>query len=86
MGRLRAERLARTGGEMAVTVRSRRLLAEGTCSDVIVCAGDAELRAHRAVLLARTPRLSAALSGGQSPRPVLRLDGVGLAETRRFLR
>ncbi|XP_064004066.1 BTB/POZ domain-containing protein 8 isoform X2 [Pogoniulus pusillus] len=63
-----------------------RLLAEGTCSDVIVCAGDWELRAHRAVLLARAPRLLAALGGGQSPGTVLRLDGVGLAETRRFLR
>ncbi|XP_054240443.1 BTB/POZ domain-containing protein 8 [Indicator indicator] len=63
-----------------------RLLVEGTCCDVTICVGDSELRAHRAVLLARAPRLFGALGGGQSPSDVLRLDGAGPAETRRFLR
>ncbi|XP_075364498.1 BTB/POZ domain-containing protein 8 isoform X2 [Mycteria americana] len=63
-----------------------RLLAEGTRSDVTICVGDAALRAHRAVLLARAPRLFAGLGGGRPPREVLRLDGVGPAEFRRFLR
>lgn len=73
-------------GEAAVTVRSRRLLAEGTRSDVTIRVGDAELRAHRAVLLARAPRLFAELGRGRPAREVLRLDGVGPAELRRFLR
>ncbi|XP_061859621.1 BTB/POZ domain-containing protein 8 isoform X3 [Colius striatus] len=63
-----------------------RLLAEGTWSDVTIRVADAELRAHRAVLLARAPRLFAALGRGQPPREVLRLDGVGPAECRSFLR
>ncbi|XP_075616022.1 BTB/POZ domain-containing protein 8 isoform X1 [Balearica regulorum gibbericeps] len=63
-----------------------RLLAEGTLSDVTIRVGDAALRAHRAVLLARAPRLFAGLGGGRPPRDVLRLDGVGPAELRRFLR
>ncbi|KAM6078766.1 BTB/POZ domain-containing protein 8 isoform 2-T2 [Theristicus caerulescens] len=63
-----------------------RLLAEGTRSDVTIRVGDAVLRAHRAVLLARAPRLFAGLGGGRPPREVLRLDGVGPAEFRRFLR
>ncbi|XP_050756630.1 BTB/POZ domain-containing protein 8 [Gymnogyps californianus] len=63
-----------------------RLLAEGTRSDVTIRVGDAALRAHRAVLLARAPRLFAGLGAGQPPRGVLRLDGVGPAEFRRFLR
>ncbi|XP_027507304.1 AP2-interacting clathrin-endocytosis protein-like isoform X1 [Corapipo altera] len=63
-----------------------RLLAEGTRSDVTIRVGDAALRAHRAVLLARAPRLFAALGGGRPPPEVLRLDGVGTAEIRRFLR
>ncbi|GAB0192977.1 BTB/POZ domain-containing protein 8 [Grus japonensis] len=63
-----------------------RLLAEGTLSDVTIRVGDAALRAHRAVLLARAPRLFAGLGGGRPPREVLRLDGVGPAEFRRFLR
>uniref|UniRef100_A0A8C4VD02 BTB/POZ domain-containing protein 8 n=1 Tax=Falco tinnunculus TaxID=100819 RepID=A0A8C4VD02_FALTI len=62
-----------------------RLLAEGTRSDVTIRVGDAALRAHRAVLLARAPRLFAGLCGGP-PRQVLLLDGVGPAEFRRFLR
>ncbi|XP_035188679.1 BTB/POZ domain-containing protein 8 isoform X4 [Oxyura jamaicensis] len=60
-----------------------RLLAEGTRSDVTLRAGGAALRGHRAVLLARAPRLFAPLS---SPREALRLRGVGPAELRRFLR
>ncbi|XP_040421326.1 BTB/POZ domain-containing protein 8 isoform X3 [Cygnus olor] len=60
-----------------------RLLAEGTRSDVTLRAGGAALRAHRAVLLARAPRLFAPLG---SPREALRLRGVGPAELRRFLR
>ncbi|XP_068546994.1 BTB/POZ domain-containing protein 8 isoform X2 [Anas acuta] len=60
-----------------------RLLAEGTRCDVTLRAGGAELRAHRAVLLARAPRLFAPLG---SPREALRLRGVGPAELRRFLR
>lgn len=64
-------------------VCSRRLLAEGTRCDVTLRAGGAELRAHRAVLLARAPRLFAPLG---SPREALRLRGVGPAELRRFLR
>ncbi|OPJ77330.1 hypothetical protein AV530_007675 [Patagioenas fasciata monilis] len=63
-----------------------RLLAEGTRSDVTIRVGDAELRAHRAVLLARAPRLFAELGRGRPAREVLRLDGVGPAELRRFLR
>ncbi|KAM6327539.1 BTB/POZ domain-containing protein 8 [Podargus strigoides] len=63
-----------------------RLLAEGTRSDVTIRVGDAALRAHRAVLLARAPRLFAGLCGGRPPREVLRLDGVGPAEFQRFLR
>ncbi|XP_059678035.1 BTB/POZ domain-containing protein 8 [Gavia stellata] len=63
-----------------------RLLAEGTRSDVTIRVGDAALRAHRAVLLARAPRLFAGLGGGRPPREVLQLDGVGPAEFRRFLR
>ncbi|XP_074954214.1 BTB/POZ domain-containing protein 8 [Phalacrocorax aristotelis] len=63
-----------------------RLLAEGTSSDVTIRAGEAAMRAHRAVLLARAPRLFAGLAGGPPPRQVLRLDGVGPAELRRFLR
>lgn len=66
-----------------VRVCSRRLLAEGTRCDVTLRAGGAELRAHRAVLLARAPRLFAPLG---SPREALRLRGVGPAELRRFLR
>lgn len=80
---------ARRGGGEAVTapvtvrVCSCRLLAEGTRCDVTLRAGGAELRAHRAVLLARAPRLFAPLG---SPREALRLRGVGPAELRRFLR
>lgn len=67
-------------------MRSRRLLTEGTRSDVTIRVGEAALRAHRAVLLARAPRLFAGLGRGRPPREVLRLDGVGPAEFRRFLR
>ncbi|CAN0283099.1 unnamed protein product [Bubo scandiacus] len=63
-----------------------RLLAEGTRCDVTIRVGDAAVRAHRAVLLARAPRLFAGLGRGRPPREVLRLDGVGPAEFRRFLR
>ncbi|KAM9379487.1 BTB/POZ domain-containing protein 8 [Phaethornis superciliosus] len=63
-----------------------RLLAEGTLSDVSIRVGAAVLRAHRAVLLARAPRLFAGLGGGQPPPEVLWLDGVEVAEFRRFLR
>ncbi|XP_074762658.1 BTB/POZ domain-containing protein 8 isoform X2 [Athene noctua] len=63
-----------------------RLLAEGTRCDVTIRVGDAAVRAHRAVLLARAPRLFAGLGGGRPPREVLRLDGVGPAEFQRFLR
>ncbi|XP_029888728.1 BTB/POZ domain-containing protein 8 isoform X2 [Aquila chrysaetos chrysaetos] len=63
-----------------------RLLTEGTRSDVTIRVGEAALRAHRAVLLARAPRLFAGLGRGRPPREVLRLDGVGPAEFRRFLR
>ncbi|XP_056353908.1 BTB/POZ domain-containing protein 8 isoform X1 [Oenanthe melanoleuca] len=58
-----------------------RLLLEGTRSDVIVRAGDQEVRAHRAVLLARAPLLCERLAGGQ-----LQLDGMEPAELREFLR
>ncbi|XP_074455620.1 BTB/POZ domain-containing protein 8 [Larus michahellis] len=63
-----------------------RLLTEGTRSDVTIRLGEAALRAHRAVLLARAPRLFAGLGRGRPPRGVLWLDGVGPAEFRRFLR
>ncbi|XP_015725861.1 BTB/POZ domain-containing protein 8 isoform X1 [Coturnix japonica] len=63
-----------------------RLLAEGTRSDVTIHVGDAALRAHRALLLARAPRLFGALGGGRPPRQTLRLHGPGPAEMRRFLR
>uniref|UniRef100_A0A8D0F5W3 BTB/POZ domain-containing protein 8 n=1 Tax=Strix occidentalis caurina TaxID=311401 RepID=A0A8D0F5W3_STROC len=45
-----------------------RLLAEGTRCDVTIRVGDAAVRAHRAVLLARAPRLFAELGGGRPPR------------------
>ncbi|XP_052522484.1 BTB/POZ domain-containing protein 8 [Tympanuchus pallidicinctus] len=63
-----------------------RLLAEGTHTDVTIRVGDASLRAHRAVLLARAPRLFSGLGGGRPPREALRLHGPGPAELRRFLR
>ena len=71
---------------VTVPVRSRRLLADGTRSDVTIRVGDAALRAHRAVLLARAPRLFGGLGGGRPPRETLRLHGPGPAELRRFLR
>ncbi|XP_057285159.1 BTB/POZ domain-containing protein 8 isoform X1 [Pezoporus wallicus] len=63
-----------------------RLLAEGACSDVTICTGPVALQAHRAVLLARAPRLFAALDDGRPRREMLRMDGVEPAECRRFLR
>lgn len=60
---------------------SRRLLAEGTHSDVTFQFGDEEVRLHRAVLLARAPLVCEALAGGQ-----LQLDGMEPAELREFLR
>lgn len=71
---------------VTVPVRSRRLLADGTRSDVTIRVGDAALRAHRAVLLARAPRLFGGLGGGRPPRETLRLHGPAPAELRRFLR
>lgn len=81
------DRWARGGGRAgaapggrghAVTVPSRRLLAEGTHSDVTFQVGDEEVRVHRAVLLARAPLLCERLAGGQ-----LQLEP---AELREFLR
>lgn len=71
----------RAGRGLAVTVPSRRLLADGTHSDVTFRAGGEELRLHRAVLLARAPLVCQALAGG---RP--QLDGTEAAELREFLR
>uniref|UniRef100_A0A8C3XX48 BTB domain-containing protein n=1 Tax=Catharus ustulatus TaxID=91951 RepID=A0A8C3XX48_CATUS len=60
---------------------AEQLLAEGTRSDVSLRAGGEEVRAHRAVLLARAPLLCERLAGGQ-----LQLDGVEPAQLREFLR
>ncbi|XP_041886145.1 BTB/POZ domain-containing protein 8 isoform X1 [Corvus kubaryi] len=63
-----------------------RLLTEGTHSDFTFRVGDAALRVHRAVLLARAPLIGEGLAGGQLPPGELRLDGMGPAEFRGFLR
>uniref|UniRef100_A0A8U7MSM3 Uncharacterized protein n=1 Tax=Corvus moneduloides TaxID=1196302 RepID=A0A8U7MSM3_CORMO len=51
-----------------------RLLTEGTHSDFTFRVGDAALRVHRAVLLARAPLICEGLAGGQLPPGELRLD------------
>lgn len=76
----------RAGQGHAVTVPSCRLLTEGTHSDFTFRVGDAALRVHRAVLLARAPLICEGLAGGQLPPGELRLDGMGPAEFRGFLR
>ncbi|XP_051996467.1 BTB/POZ domain-containing protein 8-like isoform X2 [Xyrauchen texanus] len=60
-----------------------RLLHEEQETDVTLCVGSAvQLKAHRAVLLARAPRL---LQGAESTTPVIHLQGIEPAALKEFI-